>query len=450
MIYGSKYIKQYGKTEEIFESFISKKLNINKEQIYSIKTIYEAGLLFFNVLNTDIKSVKIKNFKVKYTTDPIIFDLYQKEINNDFTILENMEEDFLFSLGNCFDDSISFYYLTKENFEKLKKELKNVAVKKFEEKKDKIALSYADSPVDIKLINEDKIELKYHPVNTWIGDEFRGEDIYRSAVDKNKIIKEVLDFNVFIPVFNEEIKDLFFKYAEKVAEIKTAEIKLNEEEKKEVNQILHNYLLKEKEKGFNKIINRIKEKLQDNQPLNTNDIFNLLKIEKDTDVNIHIPDNLCLYINKFKSSKTFLVKYNGEYKLFNKDYIKSTRISVEFLEYFSDNIKNFFEMDKQIFKKYNLLDFLLKKYKLDKNMNLLLDKKYIKENKEFENLIKFLNLKTYAIDLNNKYDFIFLKLNNKPEFENKTGISNGVIIGKKGHNIKKIAKITGFKFLKMI
>lgn len=56
----------------------------------------------------------------------------------------------------------------------------------------RIMKELADYPVSVKVVKGRMVELCYHPVSSWCGDEFRSGDCVRTAVDENTICEKMV------------------------------------------------------------------------------------------------------------------------------------------------------------------------------------------------------------------------------------------------------------------
>jgi len=160
---------------------------------------------------------------VTYVTTPRAYDWHAS-----ITFFENLDYyggkvEFL-----NVDKTKEYYELSKEAFENLKKELKEWVINNFDKLKDKIAKRYVDYPVSVELIDNNKVEIKYHPVSNYYGDGFRSGDNWRSSVDNDNVKTIIEKIPLFTESFKDKIEELFYKHAKKVGETKKVEIDVKE------------------------------------------------------------------------------------------------------------------------------------------------------------------------------------------------------------------------------
>ena len=451
---GGKLMKWIGDKEKIILPYVAKTLGVNEENLVHFNIKYSNGLISFNgVLPDNVKVIGAE--KLSYVTNKEIFNIPAEEFyNNDFTSLRYFKSpETVYKIPEGFLLDATYYKITEEMFNKIKKEVKEQIKENWnEELKKKVMKHYADYPVDLEVIGDfEKFKLKYHPVDNWIGDEWRGGDTWRSSVDTESIKESIEEFDPFIEPFNEFIKNSFYKYAQKIGELKSIkEILFNSATVEEVTPKIRDFTIEKTKKEMLEQIENIKNK----KHFTERDFFNIKKMKetiKKYNIDINIPKDIQEKYEKVINAKSILI-----YKTFAQNFFLSRKIGYRddnvILETFDREYKNFLELPEEILNKHKVFEKILKASRINTNVNTLL--KADKVNMVLSEVLekKGAKIVDYKIERkNNKpLEVKLIKFNNFPEVIDRTDISTGIIIGKGGENIKALARKAEMKYINLI
>ncbi|QDD68179.1 hypothetical protein [Caminibacter pacificus] len=419
---------------------VSEFKKIEKEKITDVRVV---STNYYPISKEKIENVNVKEIIVEWVDNTKMIMI--GEYNNFYGIK------FVLSLiekegDNLLEKDGDFYLLSKKNKEKLKEyALKKIRKGLTDEVKNKIAKNIADYPVSFTInLNTFEYIIKYHPVDNYCGDEWRGGDCLRSVVD-DKVVKEdkgLLKIEDFYPLFTlEEIMQFLTPLGRKRAlSIKPEELKKD----KKLYKYALSLIKKSAQEDYKKYIQYLLRKKEEKNTIKAFEAYRALRKE-----GIKIEKNE--KFEKCLKAKSFLIQNGGNY--FVTDDLFSNSYG-EILECFEDDVFLLKDALKRIDNKLKntIIENILKELNLKKNQNYFVcDNKW----RELEVLkeLNILNIKQYEAQLSKKFDlrfYIVINDINNPEFVNKTNYATGTLIGKGGSRIKEIAKEIGVKFIKLV